>query len=926
MRRTSLFIMLLCLPALFPPRLPAGPQPDGDRPAYRAEDFVESLGLAAAPFERYLAEGPWKGAGTRYPPEFFFDLGIRYYRMGLRNDLTPEDLPRKVETWWRRTGARPLLLVDPGKSFTVKTPWLQVEKDGDFSRLVADLRRYAPGSVAGVEGPNEVNNKFPPQELNLKYKGRTDEAAGALYQRDLFSALRADPATRDIPVAMFTAIFTDYSLARPCDAFDRLNMHSYQNEGVPSSSLLMNITRAANILPAGAAMPPFQPTECGYNVEEDKTNRMGCTGSLRAQAYNIPMLYAEYFRHGIERTYLFALHNADGYGLLESDQETKRPSWHAVQSFVRLLADATWDPDATAWKGGRGFDPEVLRFRVEGAPATVHTLTLQKADGDWFLLVWNEVTNIGGGKDIARRPVPVVLRFAAGTPVECVEAWLQGEIPEDVHRVPGGVLQGAFQRTARPPATRENSLALEIPSRVMILRLRRTADAPRGTRPPAVPSLAPAGAAENSVAVRVSLPADHGAASVLLFRNGMHVATLSPRDFRRQDGTGTVVAEHIDNSAWIRPGAGYRYTARSVSAEGMQSAMAATVVVAADRRPDLVVGDFGPDLPPGVPIRPGDSVRFAGTVRNIGDGTTPAAATEEAGMWNSSVTITFAVDGKIVGWGGDDGQSPLAPGESRRHVAAGGPGGQATWTAAAGTHVLRAEADDINRISCERSEENNCATRTITVGACSGRLEMESRPAPGHIDLSAEGTLDWVHFGAWNGQGRLTRKPGAGLIGLPEQTGEGHVAVNPGCAVHLSWQAEGDVPAMERTHAGLWGNRVGNGYTFTVPAGTEERVLRVCTGVTNGGRGEFAAELSDGSAPAFVDDAWDANRGQAWAPVPGDLAVLHTVRFRAARDGETLRVTWKLREEPNRFLAQIRLQAATLSVAETGEGRETEGN
>lgn len=145
----------------------------------------------------------------------------------------------------------------------------------------------------------------------------------------LVRLLRADPVAKDIPVVSFTAIFSDYRLARPHTAFDFGNIHSYQGNGVPSSSLEMNITRFNNILPPGGVIRPFMPTECGYNVEADRSNGTGLTGSLQAQARNIPMLLAEYFRHGIPRSYLFALHNADGYGLLESDNQTRRPAWFA---------------------------------------------------------------------------------------------------------------------------------------------------------------------------------------------------------------------------------------------------------------------------------------------------------------------------------------------------------------------------------------------------------------------------------------------------------------------------------------------------------------------------------------------------------------------------------------------------------------------
>ncbi|MDQ2687594.1 MAG: hypothetical protein M3Y28_06980, partial [Armatimonadota bacterium] len=244
------------------------------------------------------------------------------------------------------------------------------------------LKQYAPGVVGELEGPNEVNNKFPPQDLNLKYGGQTDEAAGAAFMNDLYKVVHADPTTKTIPIVSYTAIFTDYHLARPCAAFDFSNMHSYQGYDVPSSSLLMNETRFNNILPTGATIKPFVPTECGYNVQADVSNGTGGTGSLSAQALNIPMLTAEYFRHGIRRTYLFALNNADGYGLLESDQKTKRPSYHALQNFVAQLKDATWDPQTKTWRGG-DFTPRALLFTLGGAPPTVHSLTLQKKSGEY---------------------------------------------------------------------------------------------------------------------------------------------------------------------------------------------------------------------------------------------------------------------------------------------------------------------------------------------------------------------------------------------------------------------------------------------------------------------------------------------------------------------------------------------------------------
>ncbi len=137
-----------------------------------------------------------------------------------------------------------------------------------------------------------------------------------------------------------------------------------------------------------------------------------------------------------------------------------------------------------------------------------------------------------------------------------------------------------------------------------------------------------------------------------------------------------------------------------------------------------------------------------------------------------------------------------------------------------------------------------------------------------------------------------------------------------GCPVSLTWKDGAGHEQEPDTHAGLWGNCVGNGFTFTAPADPKERVLRVYVAGIEGAHCEFSAALSDGSAPEVKDDAWDGNRSNGWSPVPGAFSSVYEVRYRAASDGQTLRVEWKLTGDPNPFRAQLRLQAATLSRAE----------
>ena len=283
------------------------------QPAYRANDFSDFVGISGAPIKTDIhVGGAHDGAGKTFEPQVFHDLGVRNYRIPLKYALTLPDQPQQVEKVYRETGARAMVLID--------------------------------------------HNKFG-QNQNLKYKDHTDEAAASLFMADVYKSLKADPATKDIPVIAYTSIFSDYREAGPHNSFDFGNIHSYQNYGVPSSSLLMNFTRFNNIYPDGATIKPFVPTECGYNVEADKANGTFTTGSLRAQALNIPILLTEYFNHGIRHAYLFAIHNADGYGLLESDLKTKRPDFIVTSLEAPVVVDGKYKIKGTFKNIGDGASP-----------------------------------------------------------------------------------------------------------------------------------------------------------------------------------------------------------------------------------------------------------------------------------------------------------------------------------------------------------------------------------------------------------------------------------------------------------------------------------------------------------------------------------------------------------------------------------------
>lgn len=768
--RFALSSAVLALLALLVPSAAHAQETKDARPTYRADEFTDFVGLNASPFDTYLAEGPFKGAGTKYPPQTFFDLEIRHYRTGLFHDLVPADAPAKMLAAWKKYGAQPMLLIDHNKTKTAED-------------VLAKVKGFDRRIIGEIEGPNELNNKFPPQDLNLKYAGKTDEAAGAAFQTDVYRALKADSATKAIPVVQFTAIFTDYGLAKGCDGFDFANMHSYQGYDVPSSSLLMNETRTNNLLPVGGIIKPYVPTECGYNVEADVANGTLKTGSLKAQAKNLPMLLAEYFRHGVRRAYLFALHNADGYGLLESDQVTRRPSYYAVKNLLAQIKDSNWNPQTLRWEGGKNFAPRALRVSLGDAPPTVHTLTLQKQSGEWLLLVWNEVRNFDerAKKDIENAAAPVTLRLPNGL-VPTVQVLTQNEA-------------GSYD--TRPATITNGSLRLGVPSSVMIVKL-RSAPAPNVFKTAQLsarltaPAQLTGRATENTVRLSWKPVPAPQVAGYFVYRNGDFVGATRGTTWE-------------DLTPWIRPGLGYRWTVQAFDAQGNQGPKAEAVVQTTPKFPDLAITRF--DL---LPVKSGEPMRFKATLANVGDGATPM---------ETGVAITFFVDGNYTTFGSTDGK-PLAPGEQREIEAT----SNVTWTA--GAHLVRAQVDDINRVSGERNEFNNEADRSLVVDVpTAGFLVGASDAAPGSIDLTREGTLDWIHFGA-NGKDSVTRKAGGGhQISDAGKIGNGYRDATSGGPVRVTW-SDGDTMAKsDGTQASFWLNNVGSGYELSAPADTTERLL-----------------------------------------------------------------------------------------------------
>ncbi len=153
------------------------------------------------------------------------------------------------------------------------------------------------------------------------------------------------------------------------------------------------------------------------------------------------------------------------------------------------------------------------------------------------------------------------------------------------------------------------------------------------------------------------------------------------------------------------------------------------------------------------------------------------------------------------------------------------------------------------------------------------------------VNLTAEGTRDWIQ-GGYNGDyTKLNRKVGANLFSSLKVANP----LNNGTLIRpmgptLSWSDGAPDATCAGTTSGVHAQGQGNSISFTVPAGTAPMTIRIYSGAVNGAM-QFRAHLSDNSAPDWVNEDW-------YVPgLEGSIAQRATLCFAAASAGQSLTVT-----------------------------------
>jgi hypothetical protein len=223
-----------------------------------------------------------------------------------------------------------------------------------------------------------------------------------------------------------------------------------------------------------------------------------------------------------------------------------------------------------------------------------------------------------------------------------------------------------------------------------------------------------------------------------------------------------------------------------------------------------------------------------------------------------------------------------------------------TWNnAPAGNHFLTAVGTD------NEGATSVSAPVEIFINTTEGSLSGTSNTnMPLTLNLTTEGSSDWVHWGLTNGasfdrKANVTpkisnfTKIGTNLV---ENYGDNRTA--------FSWSDGTPNPAVAGSTTGVFIPGVTNGFEFTVPADTTSRTLKVYAGLY-GAQGNFQAFLSDFSAPAFTDTSLTNTYKNTY--------VVYTITYAAASANQTLNIRYRNLKLLDMDFGNVTLQAATLS-------------
>lgn len=212
--------------------------------------------------------------------------------------------------------------------------------------------------------------------------------------------------------------------------------------------------------------------------------------------------------------------------------------------------------------------------------------------------------------------------------------------------------------------------------------------------------------------------------------------------------------------------------------------------------------------------------------------------------------------------------------------------------------VYRLTAHPIDNLSATSSSR----PVDIFVHGTGGTLNGSVAFPPDSVDLTAEGNVDWIHWGLTNSTSVNRKALFPKQISTFTKIGTNSVQQLTDSYPAWAW-SDGTPTVATNTTTGVFSYGMTNGFQLSIPADTVLKTFKVYVGYY-GASANFQAWLSDFSAPAFTDKTLTNAYGTSYA--------VYSLDFAAASAGQTLNIKYTSDYLFDQDFGNVALNAATL--------------
>jgi hypothetical protein len=336
------------------------------------------------------------------------ELGVRHIRVGFRpTDTMTQDKVKELT----QLGIKLTIVMDPRDLTTA-----------DQSVAIAKL---FPGSIAAIEGPNELDIQ------PFQYKGKSFPIGLRLFQKELYQAIKNDPSTAQLPVMSPSIIGVDNASVLGKVDCDISNLHYYPRGDSPARPFL-DVVAIPKIKVLCGDQKPVAITETGYhNAIKSNDPLPGIPESITAK-YNSRLLF-EYFNRGINRSFLYRLRDHAlnpqkndlqlHFGLLNYDG-TPKPAFNIIKNMISIFntpAVRTQMRSRQRFKARQTFRARksitarnnLPSLSLQGDLSNLHHTLLQESSKSFYLILWQEVESYSASSkqtiSVPGRSIKVIL-------------------------------------------------------------------------------------------------------------------------------------------------------------------------------------------------------------------------------------------------------------------------------------------------------------------------------------------------------------------------------------------------------------------------------------------------------------------------------------------------------------------------------------